>query len=315
MQTDRSRQFYIARLNKVLDAIRANLDQPLTLDMLAGVAGFSPFHFHRIFKTLVGETLGEYIQRARLEKAANWLAARPDQTVLEIAIGCGFTSAAIFSRAFRSRFGASPSQFRRKYSNPGKVERNGGKDSPELPVYNVGSDSPIFERRQLPMDVQVKTLPAFHVAYVRHIYGYSKGVRNPQIGEAFQKVTRWAGARDLMGPDTLVIGIPYDNPEITPNDKCRYDACVTVPESVKAEDGEIGIQDIAGGKYAICRIEVSPLEAHKIAEMVDHLYGDWLPDSGYQADDKPPLEIYYPTPDKPAGTWISMAYCLPLEPL
>ena len=309
---------YISRLNKVLDYIHLNLDQPLSLSALAGVAGFSPFHFHRIFTSLMREPLNVYIQRLRLEKAANWLSSPSDSTVLEIAVGCGFSSAAAFSRAFRAHFGLAPSQFRKqKQSKTGKVDSKPGQALAGGLAYSMGSSPDVFstERSQLPMNVEIKNLPDFHVAFVRHIQGYQKGVPSQQIGEAFQRVSKWAGARDLLGPATLLIGIPYDNPAITPNDKCRYDACVTVPGETSAAGGEVGIQDIAGGKYAVCHLDVSAAEAQAIGKAVDRLYGEWLPQSGYQADDKPPLEIYYPTPDKPAGAWISMDFCLPVKPL
>ena len=109
-----TRSAYLACLNKVLDYLHANLDQPLSLAELAAVAGFSPFHFHRIFKSLVGEPLNVYLQRARLEKAANLLLSRPSDTLLDIALRCGFSSAATFSRAFKAHFGLAPSQFEKK---------------------------------------------------------------------------------------------------------------------------------------------------------------------------------------------------------
>ncbi len=312
------RDEYLARLNKVLDYIHAHLDQPLSLSGLAAVAGFSPFHFHRIFRSLVREPLNVYIQRVRLEKAANWLASPSQSTILEVAVGCGFSSAAAFSRAFRAHFGLAPSQFRRqKQSKAGKVESKPGEALAGGLAYSMGSYPDAFstERSLLPMNVEVKNLPDYHVAFVRHIQGYQKGVPSQQIGEAFQRVSKWVGARDLLGPATLLIGIPYDNPAITPGDKGRYDACVTVPREVASAGADIGIQDIPGGKYAVCHLEVSAAEAQAIGSTVDRLYGEWLPASGYQADDKPPLEIYYPSPDKPVGSWISMDFCLPVKPL
>lgn len=165
------------------------------------------------------------------------------------------------------------------------------------------------------MNVDVKVLPTYHVAYIRHISGYSKGEFNSAIGEAFQRVCSWAGARDLLGPDTLVFGIPYDNPDITPKDRCRYDACVTIPVHVTAGSGEVGVQEIAGGKYAVSRIEVPSDQTRVIGETVDRLYGEWLPASGYTADDKPALEIYYEDHGKPPGTWIKVDYCLPIKPI
>jgi AraC family transcriptional regulator len=317
MQTCNTRQEYIYRLNRVINYIHANLGQPLLLSELADVAGFSPFHFHRIFKSLAGETLGEYIQRARLEKSANLLLSHPGDTIIDTAVTCGFSSTAVFSRAFRAHFGVSPSQFRSgKKSNLSKTDRKPGKDLSGETGYNVGqrsaSDS---QKSQMSMDIEVKKLPDMHVAYIRHIQGYRKEGPDSRIRQAFERVSKWAAARDLFGPDTLVIGIPYDNPGITPGDRCRYDACITIPQEIVASQGAIDIQDIPGGKYAMCRIEVSVSESHRISEMIDqlydYLYGEWLPDSGYQADEKPPLEIYR----EPVGARIYMDYCIPVKPI
>ena len=165
------------------------------------------------------------------------------------------------------------------------------------------------------MPVAVKYLPAFHVAFIRHIQGYNKGEANAQIGVCFQRVCSWAAAHELLGPQTITIGIPYDDPTITPADRCRYDACVTVPENISAGSGEIGIQNIPEGRYAVVHFELSAQETGKIGAAVDALYGEWLPASGYTAADRPPLEIYYYSPDHPAGEWISMDFCLPVEPL
>ncbi len=303
---------YIHRLNHVLDYIHGHLDQPLTLDILASEAGFSSFHFHRLFKSLVGETLSQYIWRARLEKAANLLAYSPQTPILEVSLTCGFSSPAVFSRAFRDHFEMSPSQYRKQ----GKVERNQRKEMGRPDEYNGKHRLSInIQRSDVSMKVEVKNLPTYHVAFIRHMTGYAKGQYSSVIGQAFQRVCGWAASRDLTEPQTLVIGIPYDNPEITPNDRCRYDACVTVPETIQQGTGEVGVQDIPGGKYAVCRIEVPAQEAQKIGETVDQLYGQWLPSSGLAADDKPALEIYYNDPDRQQGMWIIMDYCIPVKPL
>ena len=70
MNNDITKDEYTARINRVLDYIEANIDTALSLETLAGVAHFSPFHFHRIFKAMTGETLNRFIQRIRVEKAA-----------------------------------------------------------------------------------------------------------------------------------------------------------------------------------------------------------------------------------------------------
>jgi AraC family transcriptional regulator len=323
MQTSdirQDRQEYIDRLNQVINHIHANLDQSLSLNELAGVAGFSPFHFHRIFKSLAGETLGEYILRARLEKSANLLFSRPEDTIINILIACGFSSPAVFSRSFRAHFRVSPSQFRsQKKSNLSKGYRNPGKDRFGGIGYNVGQSASDSKKRQMPMRIEVKELPDMHIAYIRHLQGYRKGAPDSRISQAFERICKWAEAKNLFGPNTLVIGIPHDNPEITPDDRSRYDACVTIPREIVASQGVISVQDIPGGKYAVCRIEVSASEASQIGEMIDDLYGEWLlewlPFSGCQADDKPPLEIYREAVGRPVGTWICMDFCIPIKPL
>jgi AraC family transcriptional regulator len=265
----------------------------------------------------VGETLAEYIQRARLERSANLLLSRPENSIIDTAATCGFASAAAFSRAFRAHFGVSPSQFRtRKKSDLSKWNRNSSKDLFGETDYNLSQrNEKISGKGHFPVNVEVKKLPDMHVAYIRHIQGYRKGIFDSRIRQAFERVGKWVHARGLAGPDTLLIGIPYDNPEITPVDRRRYDACVTIPKAIVTSQGAIGIQDIPGGKYAICRIEAGVSDVGKIAEMVDGLYGEWLPGSGCRADDKPPLEIYREPVGKPAGTWICLDYCIPIRPL
>ncbi|HWM79105.1 MAG TPA: AraC family transcriptional regulator, partial [Methylomirabilota bacterium] len=129
---------YEKRVNRVIDHILRHLAEELSLSGLAGVAAFSPFHFHRVFRATTGETLFGFIQRLRIERAAIALTAHPDQSVLEVALDHGFTSAATFARAFRAHFGMSATAWRgggaarwsarhRADRNPGKQVRKRGK--------------------------------------------------------------------------------------------------------------------------------------------------------------------------------------------
>ena len=103
---------YRARINRVIDYIEHNIDRVMTLKELAEVATFSPYHFHRIFSSMVGETLYGFIQRIRLEKAAVKLVQSPKQSITEIGLECGFTSSSAFARAFREKYGITASQWR-----------------------------------------------------------------------------------------------------------------------------------------------------------------------------------------------------------
>src|SRR5271154_386421 len=103
---------YARRINRVIDYLRGNLDRQVKLQELAKVACFSEFHFHRIFGAIAGESLNNFTNRLRLEKAARLLRFS-GQNLTDIALDCGFSSSATFSRAFRSGYDTSPSQFRK----------------------------------------------------------------------------------------------------------------------------------------------------------------------------------------------------------
>ena len=103
---------YQERLNRVLLHIQQHLDEPLSLEVLARVACFSQFHFHRIFAAFVGETAGTHVRRLRLELAARRLVHTP-RTVTEIELSAGYETPAAFNKAFRGRFHTTPTAFRR----------------------------------------------------------------------------------------------------------------------------------------------------------------------------------------------------------
>ena len=129
MQDNKSkylREEYTARINRVIDHIEANIDKDLSLEELAEVAHFSPFHFHRIFRAMVRETLNDFVQRVRIEKAALKLALNPKKSITEIALECGFSGSSAFARAFKAAFNMSASDWRSggytHYSKNGKTE-------------------------------------------------------------------------------------------------------------------------------------------------------------------------------------------------
>ncbi|MDH4197044.1 MAG: AraC family transcriptional regulator, partial [Candidatus Aminicenantes bacterium] len=259
------RDEYTARINRVMDHVEQNLDRPLRLGELARVANFSPFHFHRIFSALVGETLSDFIRRLRLERSAQRLIDNPKKSIIEVALDAGFGDSAAFAKAFRERFGMSASAWRtggyRAYrkggqtkSKPGQAVRKTGQDAARPSLYAAGVyNTPPRRLRMLSKDrlkVEVKELPEFQVAYIRHVGPYQG------IGRAFERLFRWAGPRGLVRfPQTKALAVYHDNPEITEADKLRSSACLTVPAGTKGE-GEIGTMTIPGGLFAVARTEI-----------------------------------------------------------
>ena len=112
-------------MHRVQAHIDRNLDRPLDLEALAAVAHFSPYHFHRLFLAWTGQTLGDYLTRRRLEKAAQRLRGQPDSTVLSIALSVGYGSAEAFTRAFKQRFGLPPAQWRNRNQADSNLDQAG----------------------------------------------------------------------------------------------------------------------------------------------------------------------------------------------
>src|ERR1700691_6151672 len=101
-------------MNRVVDYIQNHLAEPLDLERLAAVACFSPFHFHRLFRAWMGETLQSFVHRLRLERAAQMLSFDQVQSISDIASECGFSSSSAFARAFKQAFGTSGGEWRKR---------------------------------------------------------------------------------------------------------------------------------------------------------------------------------------------------------
>jgi AraC family transcriptional regulator len=266
---------YYERILRALVHIQEHLEDPLDLDTLARIACFSPYHFHRIFRGLVGETLADHIRRLRLEKAAQRLKST-ERPVTDIAFEAGYAAHEAFTRAFRARFGASPSGFRESRA-----------------------DAPAQE----PIAVKVEKLPAMRVAFVRHVGPFN------EVGEAWGTLMGWAGMRGMFGAHTRAIGVSHDDPDITAPEQLRYDAAVTVLGDVRAE-GVIGIQELRAGDYAIARHR-GPYQ--RIGETYARMCGEWLPASGRELAAAPALEFYLIAPQTTRPEDLLTDTCLPLE--
>ena len=314
-QDELRRREYVGRVNRVMDYVHANLAGDLRLETLARIASFSPFHFHRVFKAVIGETLNDFIRRVRVTTAATRLLHNPRESITEIAVFCGYSSPSAFAREFRTAFGTSASEFRRGgrdaarkirqvESKNGQAESKEGRDSATATAYTPA----IEPTRRIPMkfSVEVKQMPEWNVVYARHIGAYNK------IGEAVDRVFQWAGPRGLVRfPETKSLAVYHDSPEVTDPAKLRSDACLTVPPGTKV-DGEIGTMKIPGGLFAVAHVEI---DVTQFGEAWDKLIGEWMPKSGYQPDDRMCYEIYLNNGSThPQKKWI-VDICEPVRPL
>src|SRR2546430_1688154 len=317
------RHEYERRVYRVMDYVQGHLGEDLTLESLAGVAAFSPFHFHRVFAAITGETLSDFIRRVRLERAASGLAMMRDTSVLEIALRCGFSSAATFARAFKSHFGMSATEWRqggslrwyeardisskksKANSNRGQASRNPRKASPSRLRQTAAVRKELAKEIRMP--VEIRDIPPYRVAYMRHVGPYGEGGRISALWASFE---RWIRARDLRRPNALTIGIGHDAPKIAPADKLRYDACLVVDESFKP-DRFVNTADLPGGKYAVASFDGTAVE---ISDAWEKFWAVWLPASGYQPEDRPCLELRQDF-ERPPGSRLRCQLCLPVGPL
>jgi AraC family transcriptional regulator len=303
-----SRQEYVARINRVLAYIRGHLDGDLSLRTLARVANFSPYHFHRVFRVMVGEPVGTFVRRLRVLTAAQKLAGDPARPITIIARECGFSSSSSFAREFRHHVGMSASAYRRTdfrlESKDWQLERKIGEDGfPELP-YTAGMTNKT-KGRAVQMTVEVKTLPELHVAYIRHVGPYNK------IGSAFEKLMGWAGPRGLLRfPETKAIAVYHDCPDVVEESKLTSSACITVPKGTPV-DGPVKTMTIPGGLFAVGHTEIF---ADQFGEAWDKLM-QWLPTSGYQPDDRMCYEVYLNDHTTHPERKFVLDICEPIRPL
>lgn len=302
---------YTQRMNSVLDHIDAHLDETLELAPLAAVAHFSPDHFHRIFSAWMGEALGDYVRRRRLEVAAARLAGQHRQAILHIALSVGFGSGEAFARAFKTHFGQTPSAWRattaarwnsellhvRRRSNPDQDANAAAHDNPEVTAPHLQAFS---------MQVTLATLPPTRVAYLRHIGPYG-----PSIAAFWQlQFLPWMRANQLEGRPCY--GIGHDDPGITAAADCRYDACVEIPADFHPR-GQAGVALLPGGRYALAAYRG---DGPGIGRAWTEFLRDWLPGSGLQMDSRPFFE-HYPVDAEhdPATGIFTCQLCIPVKPL
>ncbi|MDY6933054.1 MAG: AraC family transcriptional regulator [Spirochaetota bacterium] len=315
---------YTFRINRVIDYIERNIDKELLLEDLARIAHFSRFHFHRIFRAMMGETLNQYIQRTRIEKAANQLINNPKKSITHIAFDCGFSGSATFARLFREIYDMNASEWRaggyQQHRKICKTESKRGqphsrirKDILNSSIYIDDNQNMIWRFEMINKEeikVEVKDVPEFHVAYIRHIGPYQGD--SDLFEKLFNKLFMWAGPRGLLRfPETRVLSIYHDNPEITDDNRLRTSVCISVPDDTPV-DGEIGKMVISDGKYAFARFEI---HSEEYQDAWDFVYGCWLPESGYQPDDRPCYELYHNNPQEHPEKKHIVDICIPVMPM
>ncbi|MBU8540509.1 AraC family transcriptional regulator [Falsiroseomonas tokyonensis] len=278
-----TRQDYGRRIARAIALIAADPARPPSLEAMAEAAAFSPFHFHRIYRELTGETPAETLARERLSRAAAML-VRQGLPVAAVAKRCGYGSAAAFTRAFRAAYGVPPAAY-----------RDGGGIGAPLPP-PAPEETGMFE-------VTIREEPALRLAALPHRGKYEA------IGTVYDRLMAWAGARGLMTPEARFIALYHDDPHSVPEKDLRSEAGMTVPPGVEASEG-VRILDLPATRLAVLvfRGPYAELEG-----AYTWLYRQWLPQSGEEPADQPAREDYLNDPRSlPPSEWLT-AVMLPLR--
>lgn len=278
-----NRNRYEDRLSRVTAYVYDHMDEDIDLNVLAEVACMSPYHWHRVFHAMRGETVTNMVKRLRLHRAAGYL-AHTDMPVPEIAAKSGYPNVQSFTRTFKSLYGMPPVQYRKSGSHTHFEPQN-------------------WERFGAMYDVEIKSIPAMKAATISHSGSYMN------IGKAFESLFDWIGAKGMFGPGLRMVALYYDDPSVVPEDHLRSKAGV-VGATVTADGTTTQATEIRGGDYAVLRHK-GPYANMQAA--YQWLYGSWLPTSGREAADAPCFEEYLNTPRDTAPNDLLTDICLPLK--
>jgi AraC family transcriptional regulator len=284
MNRQLTRADYADRLARVAAHIASHLDAPLDVERLAAVACFSPFHFHRIYSAMTGETVADTIRRCRLQRAALQLVGT-QKPIVTIARAAGYGSVAAFARAFAATHGLPPGAFRKRGEPP---LRN------VVAMFKGGS--------VMTYAVSIETLPARRLLALRHAGSYDG------LGDAFCRLRDWAETHGLAGSEARTFAIYLNDCFDAPPETLLTEVCMTVPPQTRRE-GDYRTIDLPGGRHAVLHYRGPYSDMNGAWRW---LYGDWLPRSGEEVADRPAFDAYLNDPRAVPPAQLRTDLCLPL---
>ena len=279
---------YYKRINRVLIYIENHLDEKLDINTLADISNFSPYHFHRIIRAHLNESLGAHIQRVRIETAAHLLRYTKD-TISDIAYKIGYETPSSFNKAFKKRFSISPQEYR----NGEEILVN------QNHMYNYKKLS------DMKLEPKIKNEKTKKVIFIQSIGPYD----GEKTGETWNKLWNFMKQKKLFSWNMESFGVSHDNPDVTDEQKCRYDACITIKKEIKPE-GEVGVKELEGGKFAIFLYKGPYTE---LGHAYNTIFREWYPDSGYKLRNIPIREKYLNNPYKTRPEKLKTEIYIPIE--
>ncbi|WP_041138267.1 AraC family transcriptional regulator [Beduini massiliensis] len=306
MEHYKSKSEYQHRINKVQDYIEAHPFESFTLAELAHVAGFSKYHFHRIFKAVTHESLSQYVHRFKLEKATHLLGQRDDMSITDIAYHLGFTDSAVFSRSFKQMYKISPNDYRKNY-------RKNCKDQYNISRYNqsVSDMGKSVSKEKVRGQVEIVKVEKMRVAYVRFTGNY--GELAEQFSALLNRLFKIAQEQHLLDEKTKVLSVYHDHPEFTEPDYFKTSIAVTIAEDVKVDENcGLGVMELPAGQYLVGHFYI---EQDHYSAAWDYIYEEWLTTSGYVPCDSCPFEMYMNDHSVDPNNMHLVDIYLPVEPI
>lgn len=276
---------YQERLSRVTAYIHDHLTEELDLNKLAEVAHLSPFHWHRVYQALYGESIANTVRRLRLTRATGYL-ANTTLPVEQVARKCGYPNAQSFTRAFTALHGMSPTRYRAEGDHVAFRQALAQGQQADTGGYPV----------------EVRWVPAVHMAGFAHRGPYM------QVGKAFEQAFTRMAAQGLARPDMRWMAVYYDDPFAVPESQLRSRAGLSLPPDTEAQPP---LEPFAlGGCWCAVLRHQGPYATMRAA--YQWLYGYWLIQSGYEAADSPVFEDYLNNPRDTAPDQLLSDIYLPL---
>ncbi|MFM5375449.1 GyrI-like domain-containing protein [Aeromonas veronii] len=284
---------------KAMNYISHHLDDNPGLDEVAAAAAISTFHFHRIFKTMVGETIAGFTRRLRMERAARRLLASPQNDITTLALAAGFSSSQNFAKAFRLHFAMSPSEYRQQQG--GNWKSKIGNDPLPFDTYDGLVMHPVTEHPGLLQGASVRQMPALRVAYMRRLGPYGKET----CEQAHRDLLALFASDEAMTP-AGTLSLYWDIPDITDETRCRTDVCIELGPEIPA-GRQLTTQTIAAGPYAVCHFIARGDQLVACWETAFR----WVVGQGLNCDDRPCYEQYHAGTDSDRDHYV-FDICIPL---
>lgn len=303
-QRTTTKEEYQKQVNIIIEYINNNLNEDLDLNTLTEKTIFSPYHFHRIMKSFLGESLGAFIMRIRVETAARLL-RYTDLPVQDVAYQVGYDIPSSLSKVFKLFYNVSPTEFRNNK--------------------NYTIMRPLLLSSELNLKApKIREIESKQVIYIQIFGKYS----DIDFRGSWNLLWQYVKENKLFSAGIEHLCVYYDDPKVTEADKLRTDICLVIPKIAKTtpgvddicvyrEDnktikpkGEIGVKEIKGGKFAVFSYQ-GPYD--NMESVYNTIYGKWLLENDCKLRNAPGFEKYLNNPDRTSPDKLKTEIYIPIE--